>query len=91
MGRAASPNKHTGHDIFIEWRAKLVPLRECEGGGWYTTSTTRKGWAFSYKAAHKRCWSIGFEDSTWNEEPLADLLKEAVLKIRAQFCAPDQS
>lgn len=86
VGRAASPNKTTGNDIYLHWKAKLVPLRECEGGGVYTKSRTKIGWAFSYKAAHKNNWSAGFEDSTWHTEDLATLLKRAITDVYTRYC-----
>lgn len=82
VGRAAHPNNVTGEHIFIEWKAERVPLRECEGGGWYSLSSTKTMWAFSYKAAHKSSWSI----PNTRDEPLDVLLKRAVLNIYTRHC-----
>jgi hypothetical protein len=85
-GEATSPNKLTGFDIFIRWEAALVPLRECEGNGWYTTSHTERGWSFRWKALHKGWFGTKLDDSTWNTKSLEELVEAAVREANRRWC-----
>jgi hypothetical protein len=86
IGEATTPNKVTGASIFIQWEAALVPLRECEGGGWYTKSRTETGWSFRWKPVHKGWFGSVLDDSTWNTASLEDLVEKAVREAHRLYC-----
>lgn len=87
IGDAAFPTPDG--KIHLRWEAVPVPLRECEGGGWYTKGNARTAWILRARAVHKGWFGWALEDSTWKDEPLEDLLKAAILDAYRRYCRPE--
>lgn len=90
IGKARNPNKVTGDDILLRWEAALVPLRECEGGGWYTESRTERGWSFRWKLVHRGWYGSCLDGSTWNTKPLEELLEDAIREAHRVHCKREE-
>lgn len=85
VGEATSPNKITGPFIYLRWEAAQVPLRECEGNGWYSKSD-QLGWSFRSKAVHRGWFGSVLDDSTWNTLSLEELIERAIRDVHQRYC-----
>ena len=53
IGNAKQPLRNGSTEIWMQWEARLLPARVCEGGGWYSASRTDKAWSLRTRMEHK--------------------------------------
>jgi hypothetical protein len=53
LGRLGTPLRNGSHEVVLRWEARLLPARECEGGGWYSAHPTKRVWQVWYAPEHK--------------------------------------
>lgn len=53
IGTLGQPMRNGSCEVWLQWEARLLPARICEGGGWYSASTSRKAWQLWTGLEHK--------------------------------------
>lgn len=85
LGRLGSPLRDGSYDVIMCWDAVLRPVRECEGGGWYSYSRTHNAWTLRIWLKHKRAPGYAFPKGA--DECDADL-EATVERYAARMAQP---
>ena len=86
LGEAKQPLRNGSMQYVLCWEAALIPAKECEGGGWYSSHPTERHWAIRYWLEHKGQpglqWPPKVADSYSGsldaQRPLADRIADIV-------------